>query len=89
VNAEKKGNGPNGFFQQQNFGAPRRNNYQIATPLASLQQDPAPVDCPICGVREMTRTEFVNGGTTQYVALHLHNLSGVGKLWVMIRKLEC
>ncbi|KUJ23058.1 uncharacterized protein LY89DRAFT_679875 [Mollisia scopiformis] len=39
-----------------------RNNYQMATPLASLQQGPAPVDCPICGVREMTRTEFVSGG---------------------------
>ncbi|TVY83202.1 hypothetical protein LSUE1_G001688 [Lachnellula suecica] len=38
-----------------------RNNYQIATPLASLQQGPAPIDCPVCGVREMTRTEFVSG----------------------------
>lgn len=37
----------------------------MATPLGSLQQGPAPVDCPVCGVREMTRTEFVSGGTTQ------------------------
>lgn len=43
----------------------QRNNYQMATPLASLQQGPAPVDCPVCGVRKMTRTEFVSGGTTQ------------------------
>lgn len=45
--------------------APPRNNYQMATPLPSLQQGPAPVDCPVCGVREMTRTEFISGGTTQ------------------------
>ncbi|KAK0119984.1 hypothetical protein ONS95_011405 [Cadophora gregata] len=43
--------------------------YQMATPLASLQQGPAPVDCPVCGVREMTRTEFVSGGTTHLSAL--------------------
>ncbi|KAH7346411.1 LITAF-like zinc ribbon domain-containing protein [Rhexocercosporidium sp. MPI-PUGE-AT-0058] len=43
--------------------------YQMATPLASLQQGPAPVDCPVCGVREMTRTEFKSGGTTHLSAL--------------------
>merc|ERR1711964_717937 len=43
--------------------------YQMATPLGSLQQGPAPVDCPVCGVREMTRTEFVSGGTTHLSAL--------------------
>ncbi|KAL5318779.1 hypothetical protein ACEPPN_013845 [Leptodophora sp. 'Broadleaf-Isolate-01'] len=42
-----------------------RGKYQMATPLASLQQGPAPVDCPVCGVREMTRAEYVTGGTTQ------------------------
>jgi len=46
---------------------PPKNNYQNATPLASLQQGPAPVDCPVCNVREMTRTEYVSGGTTQLV----------------------
>ncbi|TVY51768.1 hypothetical protein LCER1_G004976 [Lachnellula cervina] len=63
---------PEGHYaqeQQQPKGvhapAAPRNNYQIATPLGSLQQGPAPVDCPVCGVREMTRTEFVSGGTTQ------------------------
>ena len=50
----------------QQFIAPK-NNYQNATPLASLQQGPAPVDCPVCNVREMTRTEYVSGGTTQLV----------------------
>ncbi|CZS96321.1 hypothetical protein WAI453_009878 [Rhynchosporium graminicola] len=59
--------------QEQTFkaGAAPANNtkYQMATPLASLQQGPAPVDCPVCGVRELTRTEFVSGGTTHLSAL--------------------
>jgi len=56
--------------QQKGANAPAapRNNYQIATPLGSLQQGPSPVDCPVCGVREMTRTEFVSGGTTHLSA---------------------
>jgi hypothetical protein len=52
---------PQGVPQQ----TPPKNNYLMATPLASLQQSPSPVDCPVCGVREMTRVEFVPGGTTQ------------------------
>ncbi|KAH7410853.1 LITAF-like zinc ribbon domain-containing protein [Cadophora sp. MPI-SDFR-AT-0126] len=68
---------PQQTFQQgtphQSFqvGAAPANTgkYQMATPLASLQQGPAPVDCPVCGVREMTRTEFVSGGTTHLSAL--------------------
>ena len=54
-------------YQQQT--APPRNNYQMAVPLANLQQGAAPVDCPICGVREMTKTEYVTGGTTHLSAL--------------------
>ncbi|KAL2069871.1 hypothetical protein VTL71DRAFT_14550 [Oculimacula yallundae] len=49
-NADSNGNG--------------KPKYQTATPLASLQGGPTPVDCPVCGVREMTRTEFVSGGST-------------------------
>lgn len=50
---------------QQHTPAQPKNNYQMATPLASLQQSPAPVDCPACGVREMTNTSYASGGTTQ------------------------
>jgi lipopolysaccharide-induced tumor necrosis factor-alpha factor len=42
--------------------------YADATPLSELQQAPAPVDCPICGVREMTRAENVVGSVTQFVS---------------------
>jgi len=42
-----------------------RNTYTFTAPLGSLQQGPTPVDCPYCRTREMSRTEFVAGGTTQ------------------------
>jgi hypothetical protein len=65
-------NQPNGDFNEKGMlqpipqqAAPPRNNYQMATPLASLQQGPALVDCPVCKVRETTRVEFVSGATTQ------------------------
>ncbi|KAH8755544.1 LITAF-like zinc ribbon domain-containing protein [Hyaloscypha finlandica] len=45
------------------------NNFASATPLVSLQQGPAPVDCPMCRVRQMTRVEFVSGGTTHLIAI--------------------
>ncbi|KAJ5946327.1 hypothetical protein N7454_003166 [Penicillium verhagenii] len=45
------------------FGQPTR--YATAVPLESLQSAPCPVDCPVCGMREMTKTEFISGGTTQ------------------------
>lgn len=54
--------------QQQHHQAPLQNqNYASATPLGSLQQGPTPVDCPSCGVRALTQTDYVSGGTTQYV----------------------
>lgn len=56
---------PHQTFQVGAGTAASKGNYQTATPLASLQQGPAPVDCPVCGVREMTKTEYVSGGTTQ------------------------
>ncbi|ESZ99022.1 hypothetical protein SBOR_0556 [Sclerotinia borealis F-4128] len=47
----------------------RKNNYATAIPIRSLQDGPAPVDCPICGVREVTSVEHRSGMTTQYVSL--------------------
>jgi lipopolysaccharide-induced tumor necrosis factor-alpha factor len=55
-----------GVPQQQYPQQPMpQSTYASATPLVSLQQGPAPVDCPMCRVRQMTRVEFVSGGTTQ------------------------
>jgi lipopolysaccharide-induced tumor necrosis factor-alpha factor len=43
--------------------------FAAATPLASLQEFPAPVDCPLCKVRQMTRTEYLSGNKTHIWAL--------------------
>ncbi|KAJ5246731.1 hypothetical protein N7468_001714 [Penicillium chermesinum] len=45
------------------FGQP--TGYATAVPLHSLQSAPAPVDCPSCGYREMTKIEGVSGNTAQ------------------------
>ncbi|KAF7125603.1 hypothetical protein CNMCM5793_001842 [Aspergillus hiratsukae] len=41
------------------------SGYNTATPLHALQRGPTPVDCPVCGQREMTRVEPHSGNTTQ------------------------
>ena len=41
------------------------STFAAATPLASLQEFPAPVDCPLCKVRQMTRTEYLSGNRAQ------------------------
>ena len=63
-----------GMVHQQSGGvmpvmspAQQGSQYQTAVPLASLQKSPAPVDCPNCRQRVMTRTEFHSGNYTQYV----------------------
>lgn len=49
---------------QQPVPPPAQHNYQVAVPLRALQQGPAPVDCPVCGVREVTTAEYVSGSYT-------------------------
>jgi hypothetical protein len=58
--------------QQQQFvpvvpvnNAPPRNFYQNATPIVALREFPAVVDCPRCGVREMTVVTPETGNTTK------------------------
>ena len=46
-------------------------NYPGATPLGALAENAAPVDCPVCGAREMTLTEHKAGVTTQLVSSFL------------------
>lgn len=58
---------PTGQAPQQMQSGTTQPMFQTAIPLASLQKAPAPVDCPICHTRAMTRTEFHSGNTTQYV----------------------
>ncbi|SLM39568.1 LPS-induced tumor necrosis factor alpha factor [Lasallia pustulata] len=45
------------------------HQYHTSTPLVALNRAPAPVDCPVCHARALTRTEFVTGNTTHAWAL--------------------
>ncbi|AEO67611.1 b1fe53ec-01a8-48a5-954f-526fd5d92313 [Thermothielavioides terrestris] len=56
---------PQGPYMQ---AAPPQPQYQHATPLANLLQVPAPVDCPVCRNRTLTRIEYVSGGFTALIA---------------------
>ncbi|KAL8892826.1 MAG: hypothetical protein Q9192_005548 [Flavoplaca navasiana] len=41
--------------------------YQTATPIANLGEGAAPVDCPCCHMRALTKTEYHSGNTTKFV----------------------
>jgi lipopolysaccharide-induced tumor necrosis factor-alpha factor len=57
---------PQMSHQNSNFGVNQGGRqYQNATPLQVLGRGAAPVDCPSCGVRAMTRTNYEVGNTTQ------------------------
>ncbi|KAJ5456974.1 hypothetical protein N7530_012248 [Penicillium desertorum] len=52
--------------QPQQFYTPsgHPSGYATAIPLHCVQSAPCPVDCPVCGQREMTSVQSVSGGTT-------------------------
>ncbi|KAF7166253.1 hypothetical protein CNMCM5623_000010 [Aspergillus felis] len=52
-------------YYQAGPGTGHPSGYNTATPLHALQRGPTPVDCPVCGQREMTRVEAHSGKTTQ------------------------
>ncbi|TVY51926.1 Lipopolysaccharide-induced tumor necrosis factor-alpha factor-like protein, partial [Lachnellula suecica] len=60
----------------QQHSGPGVRTYQNATPLASLGRSPAPVDCPTCGNRAMTRITHIVGGYTHAWAAGLCLLTG-------------
>lgn len=43
---------------------PQPSQYHTATPLPNLGEGSAPVDCPSCRTRALTRTQYVSGNTT-------------------------
>ncbi|KAI4211705.1 MAG: hypothetical protein LQ351_005479 [Letrouitia transgressa] len=51
---------------QQTMPVQQVSGYQTAVPLINLQEAAAPVDCPSCRSRALTRTEFHSGNTTKY-----------------------
>ncbi|KAL9581972.1 MAG: hypothetical protein Q9212_003573 [Teloschistes hypoglaucus] len=51
--------------QLQQMQHPSQSGYQTATPLANLGEAAAPVDCPACRMRALTKTEYHSGNTTK------------------------
>lgn len=51
-------------YIQQQVVAPHQVNVG-AIPLQGLNLSPAPVDCPVCGMRAYTRTMYETGSQTQ------------------------
>ena len=51
--------------QQMQQPMQSQSQYHTAIPLGNLQEAAAPVDCPVCRQRALTRTEYVAGNTTQ------------------------
>ncbi|KAL8896272.1 MAG: hypothetical protein Q9207_007785 [Kuettlingeria erythrocarpa] len=51
--------------QQQQQQPMPQSGYQTATPLANLGEGAAPVDCPCCHMRALTRPEYHSGNTTK------------------------
>jgi len=52
-------------------GEKNPSNYQSAVPLQQLTSTPAPIDCPACGYRMLTKIEYKTGGATHAWALIL------------------
>lgn len=66
----------------------KQSMYQSAIPLASLQGNPAPVDCPICHNREMTRVDYQSGGYTHVAAALLCFVFCLGCIPYLITSLK-
>ncbi|KAM0798542.1 LITAF-like zinc ribbon domain-containing protein [Usnea florida] len=64
---------------QQQPQQQQHQEYQTAVRLANLQDTPSPVDCPVCGHRELTIVELVSGNTTH----------GWAALWCIITGFGC
>jgi lipopolysaccharide-induced tumor necrosis factor-alpha factor len=66
-------------LQVQQMGVPPQQavnqRYKTTIPIAILGRSGAPVDCPSCGNREMTRTNFKAGNSTQYVVSILTDIA--------------
>lgn len=48
-----------------------QRRFTNAFPLSALNMSPAPVDCPVCSERELTRIDYVSGNHTQYIPYYL------------------
>lgn len=61
---QQQGSQPQVVVVAQPQQAQQQNQYHTSMPIQSLGEGPAPVDCPSCHVRTVTRTQYVSGNTT-------------------------
>ena len=61
------GSDPKGPTPSQDYMSQQR--FVAVLPLDELQEGPAPVDCPACGVRSLTKREYHVGNRAKYVHL--------------------
>ena len=61
---------PPAYSEETASAAPEKPRvYKTSVPLYQLSRYPAPVDCPVCGQRRMTKVKMIVGGYTQYVSI--------------------
>lgn len=61
---QQQGSQPQVVVVAQPQQVQQQSQYHTSTPIQSLGEGPAPVDCPSCRVRTLTRTQYVSGNTT-------------------------
>lgn len=66
----------------------QQSQYHTATPLQNLSEGAAPVDCPSCRSRALTRTEYVSGNTAMGWAALLCFCCCLGCIPFMMRSLK-
>ncbi|KAL8732736.1 MAG: hypothetical protein Q9166_002516 [cf. Caloplaca sp. 2 TL-2023] len=66
----------------------RAQGYQTAIPLANLQNFAVPVDCPVCHMRALTKTEYHSGDTTNVWAALVCICCCLGCIPYLIRNLK-
>lgn len=59
--------------------------FKVAIPLPSLSRGPAPVDCPICHDRALTRCEYEAGGFTHLLGIVMCLFMAAGCVPYMMR----
>ncbi|KAL8760988.1 MAG: hypothetical protein Q9184_002858 [Pyrenodesmia sp. 2 TL-2023] len=66
----------------------QQSQYQTATPIANLGEGAAPVDCPCCHMRALTRPEYHSGNTTNAWAALLCFCLCLGCIPYLMRSLK-
>jgi len=61
------GSDPKGPTPSQNSTS--QQMFVAVLPLDELQEGPAPADCPACGVRSLTKKEYLVGDKAKYIRL--------------------